>query len=342
MSFAETIKTLRHASGMTQEKLAEILSISPQAVSRWETNAAMPDISLLPPLANLFGVTTDFLLGMETYQKDQRKAEFDKAYFEYWKQEDKEENYQIALQAAAEYPGNMEYVAWLAYAEYYVAVQNTDDSEYKRLLESSVLHFKIVLDHAKESQLLDNALHGIVLALCTLGRKAEAKEYVMRLSNEAERAEALCGCLEGEEKISHCQKIAEGYLNRFLFWLTFATKTLEAYDAAEKILAVLFPDGNYQYYHSTLQYGFLRKAMAFCKDFRFDEALAALQKAKYYAAELDKWGRSGRRQFTTPLFDSVTATCPNITALDDFYTALNNNACFDPIRDRDDFKSLYQ
>ena len=38
MSFAETIKTLRRNSGMTQEKLAEILSISPQAVSRWETD----------------------------------------------------------------------------------------------------------------------------------------------------------------------------------------------------------------------------------------------------------------------------------------------------------------
>ena len=81
MSFGETIKTLRRNSNMTQEKLAEILSISPQAVSRWETNIAMPDISLLPPIANLFGVTTDFLLGMDTYQKDLRKTEFDKAFF---------------------------------------------------------------------------------------------------------------------------------------------------------------------------------------------------------------------------------------------------------------------
>ena len=54
MSFAETIKTLRRDSGLTQERLAEILSISPQAVSRWETGVAMPDISLIPPIANLF------------------------------------------------------------------------------------------------------------------------------------------------------------------------------------------------------------------------------------------------------------------------------------------------
>ena len=107
MSFGEKIKNLRHNSNMTQEKLAELLSISPQAVSRWETDVAMPDISLLPPLANLFDVTTDYLLGMDTYQKDLRKAEFDEAFFEYWKHEDKEKNYQIAVKAVAEYPGNM-------------------------------------------------------------------------------------------------------------------------------------------------------------------------------------------------------------------------------------------
>ena len=45
MSFGQTIKDLRRNAGMTQEHLAELLSISPQAVSRWETDAAMPDNS---------------------------------------------------------------------------------------------------------------------------------------------------------------------------------------------------------------------------------------------------------------------------------------------------------
>ena len=65
MTFGQTIKVLRKEANMTQESLAELLSISPQAVSRWETDAAMPDISLLPPLANLFNVTTDYILGNE-------------------------------------------------------------------------------------------------------------------------------------------------------------------------------------------------------------------------------------------------------------------------------------
>lgn len=62
MSFGNIIKKLRSDRNMTQEQLAEVLSISAQAVSRWETNIALPDISLLPILANFFDVTTDFLL----------------------------------------------------------------------------------------------------------------------------------------------------------------------------------------------------------------------------------------------------------------------------------------
>lgn len=42
MTFGKIMKDLRRNANMTQEKLAEILNISPQAVSRWETDAAMP------------------------------------------------------------------------------------------------------------------------------------------------------------------------------------------------------------------------------------------------------------------------------------------------------------
>ena len=62
MSFGQIIKKLRREADMTQERLAELLSVSAQAVSRWENDSAMPDVSLLAPLANLFHVTTDYLL----------------------------------------------------------------------------------------------------------------------------------------------------------------------------------------------------------------------------------------------------------------------------------------
>jgi len=344
MSFGQTIKNLRRDAGMTQEHLAELLAISPQAVSRWETDAAMPDISLFPPLANLFGVTTDHLLGMDTYQKDLRKAEFDEAFHEYWKHDDKEKNYQIAVRAAAEYPGNMEYVEWLASAEYYVAVLLTDDAEYTRLLESSVNHYRIVLENSTDHKLLSKSLHGIVLALHMLGRNDDAKEYAMKEEDEAKRDDMLCWCLEGEDKRRHTQRVAERYLGRFLFQLTFASKTIESCAAVEQILKILFPDENYQYHHNTLQYNAIDKAFVLCKEQRWDEVIEALQKARSHAEAMVQYSKQTNYRFTSPLFNLVEGEKPEtdstVTDVDDFIRCLNNNRCFDPIRERADFKAL--
>jgi len=56
------IASLRKAKGITQEGLAELLGISGQAVSKWENDQNCPDISLLPQLAKVLGVTVDELL----------------------------------------------------------------------------------------------------------------------------------------------------------------------------------------------------------------------------------------------------------------------------------------
>lgn len=345
MTFGQTIKKLRHDADMTQENLAALLSISPQAVSRWETDIAMPDISLLPPLANLFNVTTDYLLGMDTYQKDLRKAEFDEAFHQYWTHDDKEKNYQIAVRAAAEYPGNMEYMEWLASAEYYVGVPILDDAEHDRWLESSIKHYNIVLDNSDDCKLCGKALHGIVLALYAIGRNSEAKEYAMREEDEDKRDELLCWCLEGEEKIKHGQKVAERYLNNFLFYLTFADKSIEACNAVERILEILFPDGNYQYYHNILQYNSIYKAFTLCGKEHYNEAVEELKKAKLHAQEMVKYSKEKQYRFTAPLFNRVMGENPeaesDVTDFDDFIRCLNNNRCFDPIRDREDFKALY-
>ena len=61
-TLGKRIAALRKEKGMTQEELAEKLGVSPQAVSKWENGQSCPDISLLPRLAAIFGVTTDLLL----------------------------------------------------------------------------------------------------------------------------------------------------------------------------------------------------------------------------------------------------------------------------------------
>ena len=63
MTLSDNIKRLRIERGMTQEQLASALSISPQAVSKWETSDTYPDGALLLPLANALGASLDELFG---------------------------------------------------------------------------------------------------------------------------------------------------------------------------------------------------------------------------------------------------------------------------------------
>ncbi len=59
----EKIKYLRRQKSITQEELADVLHISFQAISKWENGIAQPEVSMIPAIANYFGVTIDELFG---------------------------------------------------------------------------------------------------------------------------------------------------------------------------------------------------------------------------------------------------------------------------------------
>lgn len=63
MTIGTNIKRLRQNKGVTQEILGEALGISSQAVSKWENESALPDILILPKIADYFGISIDELMG---------------------------------------------------------------------------------------------------------------------------------------------------------------------------------------------------------------------------------------------------------------------------------------
>ncbi len=62
-TFGKRFQRLRKKANFTQEEVSNQLNITPQAVSKWENDIAAPDISVLADLADMFGVSTDELLG---------------------------------------------------------------------------------------------------------------------------------------------------------------------------------------------------------------------------------------------------------------------------------------
>jgi len=75
MTLGKRIMQHRKRLGMTQEQLADRVGVSAQAVSKWENDLSCPDISLLPQLAEIFGITVDELLGKEPAGGTVRTAE---------------------------------------------------------------------------------------------------------------------------------------------------------------------------------------------------------------------------------------------------------------------------
>lgn len=68
----------RKQLGLTQDQLAEKLGVTAQAVSKWENDLSCPDITMLPRLAEIFGTTTDALLGRENQTVHQAEVVSDK------------------------------------------------------------------------------------------------------------------------------------------------------------------------------------------------------------------------------------------------------------------------
>lgn len=95
MSISENIAKYRKQKGFTQEQLGELLGVTNQAVSKWESGVSMPDVMLLPKIAEVLGITLNRLYGIESNEQQYVKADdFPKAandmlidFFEYHSKE---------------------------------------------------------------------------------------------------------------------------------------------------------------------------------------------------------------------------------------------------------------
>ncbi|MBR5182261.1 MAG: helix-turn-helix transcriptional regulator [Clostridiales bacterium] len=75
MTVGDRIQSLRKSKGMSQEELADQVGVSRQAVSKWESEQATPDLDKVVIMSELFEVTTDYLLkGIEPVKTDEHKT----------------------------------------------------------------------------------------------------------------------------------------------------------------------------------------------------------------------------------------------------------------------------
>ena len=62
MTLGQKLREIRKKFGLSQEQLAEIMNVSRQAITKWENDSGIPDVSNLQELSKVFGLTVDYLL----------------------------------------------------------------------------------------------------------------------------------------------------------------------------------------------------------------------------------------------------------------------------------------
>ena len=114
LKFGENLRILRQNAGVTQDRLAEYLGITSQAVSRWESGTCYPDLEFLPGIASYFHTTVDALLGCDRTEQEQNDAIL--AMSALLSAGTREDAVQFAHEKLALYPGNHALAVMLASA----------------------------------------------------------------------------------------------------------------------------------------------------------------------------------------------------------------------------------
>ncbi len=217
MTIGERIKELRKKSGMTQEKLAERLCISYQAVSKWECGLSSPDLSVIAPLTKLLGVTADELLGITEADNDLNRKRYDDAMQKYRSYGESSVSYWWAKEAVSAYPNDYDYLEWLAFAEYRLAFdenvsENPSREYFNELIDNSLRRYEMIIDNCTDTEVYSKAVLGKIMALYFLDRIDEADwsaEFEYPDINIKTSFQALSLCEEGKKLLNNIENEIE-------------------------------------------------------------------------------------------------------------------------------------
>ena len=354
MTIGERIKALRKKNDLTQEKLADYLCVSYQAVSKWECGLSSPDLSLIGPLTKLLHVSADELLGLTPEIADARKAYFDAEFHEFWKK-DHEEDLEIARQAVAEYPGDFRYLHWLASNEWYVgySVKYMGTKKEKELLESSLHHHLVILENCNDPYLRNEAISGLVYVYKSLNKIDEAKKYALMYPEapETSRESLLTVCLKGDEltallqqAIKKCLRELSGALYKMWYNNEDERYVKKALEAEEAILRIIIDDNNFGGFNHDMSSISMNRAELAVADNNYEEAIDQLAKAKQYAIDYDKVVDNKKGNFTCLLLekcpDDYTNSRVETSCLDYWKLEMLENKVFSVLQEKADFQEL--
>jgi len=193
-SIGHTVKRLRKERNLTQEELAEQLNVTSQAVSKWENETGMPDISQIVPLASVFGVSTDVLFGtFGTTDDEEVQKLITKLHTQSKTREISE--YQAYLEKIAAlkiYPNNNQLLYSCLRSG--IMIICTDSADTKKLnndkkqeiFNECVREGELIISYCRQPGLVINTHRELIFLYSVFGKYDKAHEHIPELPTDIE------------------------------------------------------------------------------------------------------------------------------------------------------------
>ena len=357
LSIGENIKLFRKAKDITQEQLAEMLNVSSQSVSRWESGICYPDMELLPMLAEIFEITVDKLLGVDNIAEKKKVDEYLNRFQVAINQGKIDECISIAREGVAEYPNNYTLLNKLMYALFVSGDDTGNISNWEENMEEYDAEItslgERIMKYCPDQNIHLEAISRLAFNHCEQGRKEIGKQiYEMLPPMILCRENQMWWSLEEDEKTSFLQKqIKESYdmLYGFIWLLATCSKlsptdSLSVINKAEELNNLITDGKQYNidsWGNSRIHYD---KAKLYskigCKKSVYEQLELAARKA------IDFDNRPETEEYNSLLLGNVTEkridfetadTRPLTTIMRDKW--LSDNA-FDSIRNTPEFEKI--
>ncbi|MBE6687314.1 MAG: helix-turn-helix transcriptional regulator [Ruminococcaceae bacterium] len=250
------IKDLRKKQNLTQEQLAEQLNVSAQAVSKWENGTNLPDITVLPELADCFGVTIDELMG---YRHNEEARLWDILRSEEYRSLSGLDKCAKLIMFQKKYPTNMEVATSIASN---IACLDVSDETKTVYLEQI---FKCVLKYTHNPDTI-NILVAYLMTVCSEKRAYELWEYIpkAKLGDLYERRYLYQGDKESLyiQRYKNNAQLIENFIHRHpiitedeIAWYSEVIRILESLGDDGQVPAAWY--GHYLLYNLSLSHSYI-------------------------------------------------------------------------------------
>jgi len=257
MTIGANIRALRQKQNMTQEQLAELLHISPSAVSQWECDRVLPDVTQIPVLSGIFQVSADVILGIDRERDSERIGEALDHTREHIRAGDFRKAAALLTEAHHRYPTSFRIMEQLA--NVLVSVYSREG---KREYDDVIRLCRKILEECTDSMLRYRALVTMAQAYSYAGNREEMRRTADQMPPMEYSREAFMlwhWDMKGKEGLENRQE----YLQDMLIGLTEVMGILPGmvgddgkpvYSMEERItmygqivslIRLLFPDGDY-------------------------------------------------------------------------------------------------